>query len=175
MSARTKKTVGAAVVAACVILHFYTSVRTFFENWYNDYTVWSWTFLGLWLLCLLALDIWLFFLGGAELLRSLKWFWGFSDLLFAVFFLGGLLDWTLPDLAALVFVICSFLTPLYQLEAVFWLLRVPAEPVLRVFIGFLFCLIHFVYIARLHRRAKERGETAHGPVDPGAGILESEL
>lgn len=66
MSARTKMAIGAAAVTACVILHFYTSVRTFFENWYNDYTVWSWTFLGLWLLCLLALDIWLYFFGGGE-------------------------------------------------------------------------------------------------------------
>lgn len=175
MSAGTKTAIGAAVVTACVILHFYTSVRTFFENWYNDYTVWSWTFLGLWLLCLLVLDIWLYFLGGAELLRSLKWYWGFSTLLFAVLFLGVLLDWTMPDLAALVIVICSFLTPLFQLEAVFWRFCESAGPALRVFAGFLLSLMHFVYIARLCRRTGQRGETAHGPVDPGAGILESEL
>ena len=91
MSERTKKGLGATAVTSCVILHFYTGVRTFFENWYYTYTASSWIFLGLWLLCLLALDVWLYFFGGAELLRSLKWFWGFSSALAA----GGLLVATL--------------------------------------------------------------------------------
>lgn len=33
-----------------------------------------------------------------------------------------------------------------------------------------FCLIQFLYFARLHRRAERREE--HGPVDPGAGTVE---
>ena len=47
MSEKKKKILTAAAVMVCVVLHFYTSIRTFFENWYNDYTAWSWTFLGL--------------------------------------------------------------------------------------------------------------------------------
>lgn len=43
------------VLAAWVILHFYTSVRAFFENMYRFYTVSSWVLLGLWFLGLPAL------------------------------------------------------------------------------------------------------------------------
>lgn len=183
MSAGTKKAIGAAAVTACVTLHFYTSIRTFFENWYYTYTASSWIFLGLWLLGLLTLDIWLRFFGGAELLRSLKWYWGFSALLFAVFFLGVLLDYTTPPaLFTVPIVILMFLAPVNQCLAFSWLLfdriaGLAGSARYNVWwcAGLLFCLAHFIYIAWLHRRAKQRGETDHGPVDPGAGILESEL
>ncbi len=176
MSERRKKVLGAAAVTAYVILHFYTSVRTFFENWYYTYTASSWTFLGLWLLCLLALDVWLYFFGGAELPRSLKWFWGFSAALAA----GGLLVSTQRlslDWAATLWIICGFVTPLYQLMAFAWLLFdewAGLRGSLRFSVWWsamlAFCLVHFIYFAWLHRRAKRRGD--HGPVDPGAGTVE---
>lgn len=167
----------AADVAAVawVALHFYTGVHAFLYGLHRTYTSWTWVLLGIWLLGLLALDIWLYASGGAELLRSLKWLWGFSAGMYGVMVLGGLLDWTIPDMVALVFVICAFVTPLFQQEALFWLFRETVGLKPGAFIGFLFCLLHFVFIAWLHRRAKQRGETDHGPVDPGAGILESEL
>lgn len=180
MSERRKRALTAAAVTACVVLHFYTSIRTFFENWYYSYTVWSWTFLGLWLLGLMALDIWLCFFGGAELLRSLKWYWGFSALVFAVFFLGVLLDYTTPPaLFTALIVILMFLAPVNQCLAFSWLLfdqiaGLTGSARYNIWwgAGLLFCLIHFIYIAWLHHRARQRGETAHGPVDPGAGTVE---
>lgn len=178
MSEQRKKALTIAVVTACVILHVYTSIRTFFENWYYTYTGWSWTFLGLWLLGLLALDSWLRLFGGAELLRSLKWYWGFSTLLFAVFFLGILLDYTTPPAPlTILLVISMFLAPVNQCLAFSWLLfdriaGLTGSARYNVWwgAGLLFCLIHFIYIAWLHRRAKRR--EAHGPVDPGAGTVE---
>ena len=179
MTERTKKTLGRAAVAACVVLHFYTGLRAFFENWYHDYTAWSWTVLGLWLLCWLALDAWLYVFGRAELLRSLKWFWGFSAGMYGVMLLCAWLDWTLPDMAALVFVICSFVTPMHQLLAFSWLLfdeLLGLRGSLRFGVEWsamlAFCLIHFIYIARLHRRAMKKGAPSDGPVDPGAGTVE---
>lgn len=178
MSERTKKGLGATAVTSCVILHFYTGVRTFFENWYYTYTASSWIFLGLWLLCLLALDVWLYFFGGAELLRSLKWFWGFSSALAA----GGLLVATLRlslDWAVILGMICAFVTPLYQLMAFAWLLfdeLAGLRGSLRFGVWWsatlLFCLIHFIYIVRLHRRAVKKGAPPDGPVDPGVETKE---
>ena len=180
MSEKKKKILTAAAVTACVVLHFYTSIRTFFENWYNDYTAWSWTFLGLWLAGLLALDIWLWFFGGAELLRSLKWYWGFSTLLFAAFSLGILLNYTTPPAPfTVLIVILMFLAPVNQCLAFSWLLfdqiagfSGSAQYIALWCTGLLFCLAHFIYIARLHRQAQKRGETPHGPVGPGAGTME---
>ncbi len=77
------------------------------------------------------------------------------------------LDWTVPDLAALVFVICSFLTPVHQLEALLWRARELVGRELRTFAGCLFCLVHFVYLTRLHRRAMGKGAPPDGPVDRG--------
>ena len=81
------------------------------------------------------------------------------------------LDWGL-----VIGALCSFLTPLNQLLAFSsWLSdRMPGR-------GFwsgewpamlLFCLLNFVYIVWLHRRAKTRGEMADGPVGPGTGTVE---
>ena len=168
---KRQRAVGTAAFA-WFVLHVFTAVRTFFENWYNTYTGWSWMFLGIWLLGLLALDAWLYASGKAEPLRSLKWFWGFSAGMYGVMTLCALLDWTMPDLAALVFVICSFVTPVHQLTAFAWLFRGLAGPGAGTFAGWLFCLAHFVYLTWLHRQARQRGETVHGPVDPGAGTVE---
>nr|WP_325222057.1 hypothetical protein [uncultured Oscillibacter sp.] len=178
MSERRKKVLDAAAMTVCVILHFYTGVRTFFENWYYTYTASSWIFLGLWLLCLLVLDVWLYFFRGAELLRSLKWFWGFSAVLAA----GGLLMSTLSlslDWAVILGMICAFVTPLYQLTAFAWLLfdeLAGLRGSLRFGVWWsamlLFCLIHFIYFIWLHRRAVKKGAPPDGPVDPGAGTVE---
>ena len=166
MGGNKRWSVADVAAVAWVALHFYTGVHAFLYGLHRTYTSWTWVLLGIWLLGLLALDIWLYASGGAELLRSLKWLWGFSAGIYGVMVLGGLLDWTIPDMAALVCVICAFV------EALFWLFRetVGLEP--GAFIGFLFCLLHFIYIARLCRRTRQRGETAHGPVDSGAGTVE---
>lgn len=166
----------AAAVPIWVVLHFYTAIRTFLEGWYYTYTNWSWTFLGLWLLGLLALDTWLYFSGGAKLLRSLKWYWALS----AGLGIGALLTalevlqqgWALG-------VICSFVTPLNQILAFAWgLFFMMASLQGKVLYGalwtagVLFCLIHFAYVAWLYRRIREKGETVNGPVDPGEGTVE---
>nr|WP_326164619.1 hypothetical protein [uncultured Oscillibacter sp.] len=171
MSGRTRKALGAAAVTAYAVLHLYTGVRAIFENGYHDYTAWSWTGLGLWLLCLLALDVWLYFFGGAELLRSLEWSWGFSTGMYGVMVLCALLDWTLPDLAALVFVIWSFVTPVHQLSALSWPFRALAGIEVRTCMGASFCLFHLVYVARLRRRAMKEGALPDGPVGPGTGTV----
>ena len=73
--------------------------------------------------------------------------------------------------------ICALLTPLYQLLAFSWLLfdeLAGLRGSLRFGVDWsailLFCLIHFIYFAWLHRQAKRREE--HGPVDPGTGTVE---
>lgn len=159
-----RRIIGASVLA-WVLLHFYTSFTTFFESWYKTYTGRSWILLGVWLLGLLALDVCLVF-GGAELLRSLKWYWGFSAGLYGVILLGTLLDWSFPDLAAFVVVLSSFLTPFHQLTAFNWLLFGETAgfgrrtlSYLQCSGGLLFCLVHFAYIAWLHHRTR-KGETA---------------
>lgn len=168
----------AAAVPAWMLLHFYTSIRTFFESWYYTYTNWSWAFLGIWLLGLLALDVWLYFFGGAKLLRGLKWYWALS----AGLGTGALLtalevlqqDWALVPGA-----LCSVLTPLWQILAFAWLvfdkmagLRGSVLYGTLWSAGVLFCLIHFAYIAWLYRRAEEKGVSFHGHVDPGEGTVE---
>ena len=155
-----------------MVLHVCTSVYAWLCVLYSDYTRWTWILLGLWLLTLLALDAWLYVSGDAEPSRSLKWFWGFSSGMYGVIVLGALLDWTMPDLAALVFWINLFLTPFYQLEALLWRARELMGTKSRSFAEFLFCLAHFVYLTRLHHRAGQRGATNHGPVDPGTGTVE---
>lgn len=182
MSKRKKEGFIAAAVLAWAALHFYTSVRTFFENWYNTYTAWSWTFLGLWALGLLAMDVLLYFPeeGDAEPLRSVKWYWGAGTGLMAVSFAGVLADFrTVPGWIAIIFFILMFLVPANQLLAFSWLLfhqmaGLDGSALNRAgwFAGLLFCLIHFIYFVWLHRRARERGGTAHGPVGPGTGTVE---
>jgi hypothetical protein len=67
----------AADIAALlwVVLHFFTSIRSYFEDWYYTYTGWSWAFLGIWLLGQLAIDMWIRS-GRPGLLRFVKWYWG---------------------------------------------------------------------------------------------------
>ena len=160
-----------------VALHLYTSVLAFMHSLYQTYTSWTWVLLAVWLLGLVALDVWL--AGGRPgLLRFAKWYWAFSAALAA----GGLLVATLRlslNWAEILGMICALLTPLYQLVAFSWLLFDELAG-LRGSVQFgvswsamlLFCLIHFIYFAWLHHRARQRGETAHGPVDPGAGTVE---
>lgn len=159
-----------------VALHLYTSVRSFFEGWYYTYTAWSWAFLGIWLLGLLALDARLYVSERPGLLRLVKWYWAFSAALAA----GGLMVSTLSlslEWAMTPGMICALLTPLYQFMAFAWLLfdeLAGLRGSLRFGVWWsamlAFCLIHFVYFAWLHRRAKRRGD--HGPVDPGTGTME---
>lgn len=158
-----------------VVLHVYASVQAFLHSLYQTYTSWTWVLLAVWLLGLVALDVWL--AGGRPgLLRFAKWYWAFSAALAA----GGLLAATLRlslNWAEILGMICALLTPLYQLVAFSWLLFDELAG-LRGSVQFgvswsamlLFCLIHFIYFAWLHRRAKRR--EAHGPLDPGAGTVE---
>ncbi|MCI9578602.1 MAG: hypothetical protein HFF98_07125, partial [Oscillibacter sp.] len=100
-------------------LHLYTSVQSFKYGLYQTYTGWIWVLLAVWLLGLLALDVWLA-AGRPRLLRFAKRYWAFSAALAA----GGLLVSTL-GLAlggGVVLGICALLTPLYQLMAFSWLL-----------------------------------------------------
>ncbi len=158
-------------------LHVYASVQAFLHSLYQTYTSWTWVLLAVWLLGLLALDIWL--AGGRPgLLRVAKWYWAFS----AALALGALLVATLRlslDWALVVGVLCSLLTPLFQLLAFSWLLfdeLAGLRGSLRFGVDWsailLFCLIHFIYFVWLHHRARQRGATPHGPVDPGAGTVE---
>ena len=162
---------------AWVALHIYTTVQACLHSLYQTYTGWTWVLLAVWLLGLVALDIWL--AGGwPGLLRFVKRYWAFSAALAA----GGLLVSTLRlSLGGVVILgmICALLTPLYQLIAFSWLLfdRLAG---LRGSVQFgvswsamlLFCLIHFIYFTWLHHRAGQRGATNHGPVDPGTGTVE---
>ena len=160
-----------------VALHLYTSVQAFLHSLYQTYTSWTWVLLSVWLLGLLALDVWL--AGGRPgLLRFVKWYWAFSAALAA----GGLLVATLRlslNWAEILGMICALLTPLYQLMAFSWLLFDELAG-LRGSVQFgvswsamlLFCLIHFIYFAWLHRRAVKKGAPPDGPVDPGAGTVE---
>ena len=162
---------------AWVALHLYTSVQAFLHSLYQTYTSWTWVLLAVWLLGLVALDVWL--AGGRPgLLRFAKWYWAFSAALAA----GGLLVATLRlslNWAEILGMICALLTPLYQLMAFSWLLFDELAG-LRGSVQFgvswsamlLFCLIHFIYFAWLHRRAVKKGVPPDGPVDPGAGTVE---
>ena len=162
---------------AWVALHLYTSVQAFLHSLYQTYTSWTWVLLSVWLLGLLALDVWL--AGGRPgLLRFAKWYWVFSAALAA----GGLLVATLRlslNWAEILGMICALLTPLYQLMAFSWLLfdelaglRGSVQFGVRWSAMLLFCLIHFIYFTWLHHRAGQRGATNHGPVDPGTGTVE---
>ena len=160
-----------------VVLHVYASVQAFLHSLYQTYTSWTWVLLAVWLLGLVALDVWL--AGGRPgLLRFAKWYWAFSAALAA----GGLLVATLRlslNWAEILGMICALLTPLYQLVAFSWLLFDELAG-LRGSVQFgvswsamlLFCLIHFIYFAWLHRRAVKKGVPPDGPVDPGAGTVE---
>lgn len=172
-----KKKWSAADFAAVgwVALHIYASVHAFGYGLYQTYTSWTWVLLTVWLLGLLALDVWL--AGGRPgLLRFAKWYWAFSAALAA----GGLMVSTLSlslGWVEILGMICALLTPLYQLLAFAWLLfdeLMGLRGSLRFGVDWsamlAFCLIHFIYFARLHRRAKRR--EAHGPVDPGTGTVE---
>ena len=162
---------------AWVALHVYASVQSFRHGLYQTYTGRTWVLLTIWLLGLLALDAWLS-AGRPGMLRFAKWYWAFS----AALALGALLVAALRlslDWALVVGVLCSLLMPLFQLLAFSWLffdelagLRGSARFGAVWSAILLFCLIHFIYFAWLHRRAKQRGETAHGPVDPGTGTVE---
>lgn len=164
---------------AWVALHFYTSVSAFGYGLYQTYTTRFWILLVVWLAGLLVLDVRLVS-GGAGLLRFVKWYWGFSAALAAGVILAAELELIRDVNGILVFgVLCSFLTPLNQLLAFTWLLSkelAGLQGVLRYGAGcgaaLFVCLIHFIYFVWLHRRAKQRGETAHGPVDPGTGAVE---
>lgn len=159
-------------------LHLYTSVHAFLYGLYQTYTSRTWVLLSVWLLGQLALDGWLC-AGRPGLLRFAKWYWGISTALHGGVLAIGLLDCSIPDLAAVVFVIALFLTPLHQLTAFSWLLlhgqaglKGSALGHAQCCAGLAFCLIHFIYFARLHRRAKQRGAAAYGFVEPGAGTVE---
>ena len=144
-----------------VVLHFFTSIHSYFESWYYTYTGWSWAFLGIWLLGQVVIDVWISS-GKPGLLRFVKWYWGISAVLAA----GGLFVSTLSVsfwVVILLWTICAFLTPLYQLLAFAWLLfdkllgirgstlyGVEWSAIL------LFCLVHFIYFAWLHRRAERK-------------------
>lgn len=160
-----------------VALHLYTSVLAFMHGLYQTYTNLTWVLLSVWLLGQLAIDVWISS-RRPGLLRFVKWFWGFSTALAA----GGLLAATLRlslGWVEILGMICALLTPLYQLLAFTWLLFDELAG-LRGNVRFgvswsamlLFCLIHFIYFTWLHHRARQRGETARGPVDPGAGTVE---
>lgn len=174
-----KKKWSAADFAAVgwVILHFYASVHAFGYGLYQTYTGWTWVLLTVWLLGLLALDVWL--AGGRPgLLRFAKWYWAFSAALAAGVILAADLGLIHDVNGFVVFgVLCSFLTPLNQMQAFSWLLfkwladlpgmvRYSGGSGVALFV----CLLHFIYFAWLHRRAKRREE--HGPVDPGTGTVE---
>lgn len=160
---------------AWVALHFYASVHAFMYGLYQTYTGWTWVLLSVWLLGQLAIDVWIRS-GRPGLLRFVKWYWAFSAALAA----GGLLVATLRlslGWVEILGMICALLTPLYQLLAFSWLLfdelaglRGSARFGVVWSAILLFCLVHFIYFTRLHRRAKRREE--HGPVDPGAGTVE---
>lgn len=162
-----------------VALHLYTSVSAFGYGLYQTYTTRFWILLVVWLAGLLVLDVRLVS-GGAGLLRFVKWYWGFSAALAAGVILAAELQLIRDVNGILVFgVLCSFLTPLNQLLAFTWLLSkelagLPA--IVRYSWGcgaaLFVCLLHFLYFTWLRRRAKTRGETAHGPVDPGTGTVE---
>lgn len=160
-----------------VILHIYASVHAFGYGLYQTYTGWTWVLLTVWLLGLLALDVWLAD-GRPGPLRFAKWYWAFSSALAAGVILAADLGLIHDVNGFVVFgVLCSFLTPLNQLLAFTWLLfkwladlpgmvRYSGGSGVALFV----CLLHFIYFAWLHRRAKRREE--HGPVDPGAGTVE---
>ena len=65
-----------------VVLHFFTSIHSYFESWYYTYTGWSWAFLGIWLLGQVVIDVWISS-GKPGLLRFVKWYWGISAVLAA--------------------------------------------------------------------------------------------
>ena len=160
-----------------VVLHLCTSVLAFMHGLYQTYTNWTWVLLSVWLLGQLALDVWLVS-GRPGLLRFVKWYWGFSATLAA----GGLLVATQRlslNWAVMLGLICAILTPLYQLLAFAWLLfdeLLGLRGNIRFGVDWsamlLFCLIHFIYFAWLHRRAVKKGAPPDGPVDPGAGTVE---
>lgn len=155
-----------------MVLHVCAGVRALLCGIYRNYSSRTWVLLGLWLLTLPALDAWLYVSGDAELLRSLKWFWGFSSGMYGVMLLAERLNWTMPDPALLAFVTGSLLTSIHQLEALLWRARELAGRELRTFAGCLFCLTHFVYLIRLHRRAMKKGALPDGPLDSGTGTVE---
>ena len=162
-----------------VALHLYTSVSAFGYGLYQTYTTRFWILLVVWLAGLLVLDVRLVS-GEAGLLRFVKWYWGFSAALAAGVILAAELQLIRDVNGILVFgVLCSFLTPLNQLLAFTWLLskELAGLPAIVRYSGgcgaaLFVCLLHFLYFTWLRRRAKTRGETAHGPVDPGTGTVE---
>ena len=144
-------------------LHLYASVQAFLHSLYQTYTSWTWVLLAVWLLGLLALDGWL--AGGRPgLLRFVKWYLAFSAALAAGVILAAELDLIHDVNGFLIFgVLCSFLTPLNQLLAFTWLLfkwmaGLPGMSRYGVGCGaaLFVCLLHFLYFAWLHHRAKER-------------------
>ncbi len=162
-----------------VALHLYTSVLAFMHSLYQTYTSWTWVLLAVWLLGLLALDVWLA-AGRPGLLRFVKWYWAFSAALATGVILAAELDLIRDVNGFLVFgVLCSFLTPLNQLLAFTWLLfqwLADLPEMVRYSGGcgaaLFVCLLHFLYFTWLHHRARQRGATNYGPVDPGAGTVE---
>ena len=162
-----------------VALHLYTSVSAFGYGLYQTYTTRFWILLVVWLAGLLVLDVRLVS-GGAGLLRFVKWYWGFSAVLAAGVILAAELELIRDVNGILVFgVLCSFLTPLNQLLAFTWLLskELAGLPAIVRYSGgcgaaLFVCLLHFLYFTWLHHRARQRGATIHGPVDPGAGTVE---
>lgn len=163
-----------------VALHFYTSVHAFGYGLYQTYTNRTWVLLTVWLLGLLALDAWLYAAGRPGLLRFVKWYWVFSAAMAAAVILAAELGLIHDVSGLLIFgVLCSFLTPMNQLLAFTWLLfkwLADLPGIVRYGSGcgvvLFFCLLHFIYFIWLHRRARQRGEAAHGPVDNGAGTVE---
>ena len=144
-------------------LHLYASVQAFKYGLYQTYTGWIWVLLAVWFLGLLALDVWL--AGGRPgLLRFAKWYWAFSAALAAGVILAAELDLIHDVNGFLIFgVLCSFLTPLNQLLAFTWLLfkwmaGLPGMSRYGVGCGaaLFVCLLHFLYVAWRHHRAKER-------------------
>ena len=94
-----------------------------------------------------------------------------------IFLLGERLNGAVDGVGIL---LGAFVMPLFQYGALSWLALGQRISIRIVFCigclgGGLLCLVQSAYIAWLRRRAKTRGETADGPVDPGAAAVESGL
>ena len=181
MSGKAGKICTIAVLAMWIVLQLYTNAVTFFVSFYYTYSDRTWIALGLWILSILVLNVLLYFWGSGKLLCKLKWWWAicclFSMVMPIIFLLGERLNGAVDGVGIL---LGAFVMPLFQYGALSWLALGQRISIRIVFCigclgGGLLCLVQSAYIAWLRRRAKTRGETADGPVDPGAAAVESGL
>ena len=179
MSEKTGKRLTIAALLAWIVLQLYTSFDITAHNFYLYHICPPGTTIalaGLWLLCLLALDVLLYSFRGRRPLRALKWYWGACAVLVAALCLlneliafgvmtFGITSW--PLLAALMAFVAllSRITPFPQMQLASYLLFKTeldlAEKI--VFMGGIaltFLLIggHFLWLRRLERRAAEEAE-----------------